>query len=103
MSREVGTPTADSASALEPPALTDSEIDSESDDESHNDALIFKERRWFTNSFGMVVENKAKTGSTVFNELKTDAFRPLGRASSRSRAKATTGKKQQPNLTMILR
>ena len=65
--RKVGTPTANSASALEPPALTDSEYDSESDDESHDDALIFKERRWFTDSFGMVIDNKAETGSTVFN------------------------------------
>ena len=45
--REIGTPTADSASALEPPALTDSEYDSESDDESHYDALIFKERQFW--------------------------------------------------------
>ena len=51
----------------------------------------------------MVIDNKAETGSTVFNELKTDAFRPLGRASSRSRAnqsndreKATTKAHEDP-------
>ena len=48
-------------------------------------ASIFRERPWFANSSGIMVENKAKIGSTVPDKLKMDTFQPLGRASSRTR------------------
>ena len=88
------TSTADPASAKEPPALTDSEYDSESDDESHDNALMFRKRRWLTKNIGMVKEDKSEIGRTVFNELKTDAFRPLGRTLSRSRAKQSNDRER---------
>ena len=59
--RKIGSLTTNSASSSEPPALTDSEYDSESDDESHNKAQVFKEEQWFVNRFGMMGDNKTKT------------------------------------------
>ena len=86
--REIGTPMEDSSSALKPPALTDSEYDSESDDEHDMNSgplttSIFRKRPWLANSSGIAVENKTKIGSTVPNKM--DTFQPLGRASSRAR------------------
>ena len=74
---KIGTHMDDSAGAynLKPPALTDSEYDSESDVESDtNDGplmtTVFKEGLWFAKNSDVLVENKVQTGSTVSNKTR---------------------------------
>ena len=76
--REIGTPMEDSIRALKPPALTDSEYDSESDDEPdiNNGPLtntIFRERPWFANSSSIV--------RALFSMLEALGQGPCGRPS----------------------
>ena len=91
---------ADEAYSLRPPALTDSEHDSESEvgPDENDDPLITtlgKEGPRVMKVSDIPVEKVIKIGSTVSNRIRPNTFQPLGRALSRAKTYLSTSNSKE--------